>query len=561
MRLFTSSSGRFWFPLDLSPSNDTAIADFQTRIANVYVHLDQPSADETCFALTSAMARHAGSILDREGVSHLSHMINGWGNARYRKRRLLEWFELFIRIDLDGQPYLLQMSDEGDNAHPWQSFAYAVMAGIGPEEEICPGITLGQLARNSQRISSPVCGRDLGHLLFASAHLYSGLNPDGFCFNGRPFSLRELADRAINAHFNDSFVVCRKIHLTEGLCAVAALVPGMEDLRSAAEGFFEGQMDVVLLIGTILEEVAQALDSGSGLQPDSVAADLRRKLGTGPYLENHCWYVGHLVEMAAFASKQGYELQPAHRNAIRYVLNRLNPAVKKLLPYVSFMDVFPGMSHYRRAVTLWAELERIGSEGRGPATANLTRYCSDFDAECTLAQVPSPLPERFASIYQVTPPQRPDERLAAIIDCYDSGAAEGFESWGHNADFRRVTPPSWPRMVHYEFLSYGPEEGTGVEIHLESEQVRIGASLLLSLLPLIQQTFPDRQVDWDPLWSFGRGRLRVRFPPSSTPEAVADTMRLVIQVTYRPLSGLICDLKFDTRHMHGADSSTGSAAL
>jgi hypothetical protein len=556
MKLFNSTADRFWFPLDLSDVESDSIRDFHESLTSSKTQLDR----NTCFRVdelsVSLMARHVRDILDRDRVQDVSHILNGWGNATFRSRPILEWYELHLHYDEERKPFLPQMTRDGD-LHPWQSFAYASMAGVSPQEKIYSGASVAQVAHNSRRISGKA-GRVLGQMLFALSFLEPFLDAAPFYLRGELYTFRELVDFAVDAHFNESFVVCRKIHLTQGLCAAAARVPGLQYLRPSVAGFLEGQLDVLLALGVILRDAAEAICLGRGAE--GMMDSLRAKLGIGSYVENHCWYVGHLVELGVFAAMQGYHIDTAHWNAMRYAMNQLNPILENLLPAVSFVDIFPGLGHYRRALTLLLELEDAAAEGRNHATADLTRYRCDFDA---IRRSREAVPEdteaiertkravdAMQGVYKIAPTDRMQPILAASISAYDAAAPRGFSTWGTAGSFRCITPPGWPRAIHYEFLDRPADAGIGLEIHLESDLTRSLGPDLEALQSIVSLTFPGQVVQWDPSWSACRGRLCVHLKAPAEPDIVSEGMRLLVECTWPRLNDAVCRLRYDIRHIH-----------
>jgi hypothetical protein len=82
--------------------------------------------------------------------------------------------------------------------------------------------------------------------------------------------------------------------------------------------------------------------------------------------------------------------------------------------------------------------------------------------------------------------------------------------------------------VHYEFLSYS--NGVGVELHLESEEVRPLGPVLERVVAELRNRFPN--VVWDPAWASERGRILVR-PAGADGQSVAVAMRDLIAGTRR----------------------------
>lgn len=529
---------RFWWPLDLSERETRASEDFAARMRSAPPALDLEAVRSVSGQLARLMAHHAGDVVERDGLPHLCHLVNGWGDGRFQGRSLLSRMEGFVHRDAAGRPVVLQCDPEGD-FHPWQTFAYAVMAGVDPDEPLPrAGATLRELAKNSRTLNTGK-GQELGHLLFALAYLDP--DPDGrpFLFGGELRDLSELMDLAVDAHHNATFEVCRKFHLTEGLCAVSTLVPGMEGYREEAQGFLDGQLDMLLLLGVILEEVRKLAEAGEPEREGSLLYELRETLVIQGYLENHCYYAGHAIELAAFADALGFRIDPEHRGAMAYVLNELNATVPEYLPHAAFLQCFLHFGHYRRAMTLLPEVERARSEGRPLALADLRRFTADFDDQPAWegrADGPSPVARGLYSLSK--PEEGPRPRFDEIVGLYAASAAPGYEPRGKFSHFRRVGPPSWPRAFHYELLDYGEDVGVGAEIHLESDSVLPMAERVRALEERVSRRFPRRRVEWDPRWWKSRGRLRVLFPEGeASPREVAEGLAALIGETRADLDG------------------------
>src|SRR5215212_8792326 len=253
----TISHNSFWWPLDLSPREDEAFNSFRLQMRETLVPLQTDSVSLVSGLLAQLMREHIASIIKRDSLPHLGHIFNGWGNVEFQSVRLTRFLDHFIHFDDSARPFLRQCDPEGE-VLPWQSIAYAVMAGVNPDEVIRPGVTLRTLAQNSRYLQTTE-GRELGHLLFALAYLEPSLDSRPFSLSGEICDVRKLMELAVEAHHYGSFEVCRKFHLTEGVCAMAAKVPGLESFRDDAQSFLDGQLDMLLLLGVILQE-AQELE-------------------------------------------------------------------------------------------------------------------------------------------------------------------------------------------------------------------------------------------------------------------------------------------------------------
>ncbi len=527
------SESPFWWPLDLSEREAEAAVEFRRRMVDEPVALDVPLADSVSDRLTSLMRRHVAAIIERDSLPHLGHVLNGWGDVKFKGARLTHRLGSFIHRGGGGEYLILQCDPEGE-FHPWQGIAYALMAGVDPDEPLPPGVTLGELANNSRYIRTRE-GHELGHMLFALAYL----DPD---IGGRPFSLGgetrdvpALMEMAVEAHHYGSFEVCRKFHLTEGLCAMAARVAGLERYRADAQGFLNGQLDMMLLLGVILHEARGLAEAGRGAEPGILIQELRDTLVLDSYLENHCYYAGHIFELAGFAESLGYNIAPEYRSAMFFVANELNRTMPPYLPHAYFPECFLHLGHYRRGVTLLAELERLRPLGLPLMPSDLARFTADLDAapdadEPTHAPPPKP-PEGVYELASFSVNPRAD--FTEVVEQYRSDAPAHLPPRGIDEVFRRVIPAGWPRALHYELIDYGGP--VGAELHLESDDVRPLAGRVRALTERVARRFPGRRVEWEAEWYEGCGRLRVIFDGDSPKETIAEGMSALIAETFDEL--------------------------
>src|SRR5450755_5025250 len=126
---------RFWWPLDLSDRERAAVDDVAVLLQTYPALHDRALAKRASALLAEAMSSRIGEIEDRDTMPNLCHVINGWGNAPLSGGSVLDGYARYVHRSSEGTPSILQCSDEGD-FHPWQSFAYAVMAGVSPDTPI-----------------------------------------------------------------------------------------------------------------------------------------------------------------------------------------------------------------------------------------------------------------------------------------------------------------------------------------------------------------------------------------------------------------------------------------
>jgi hypothetical protein len=120
-------------------------------------------------------------------------------------------------------------------------------------------------------------------------------------------------------------------------------------------------------------------------------------------------------------------------------------------------------------------------------------------------------------------------RLAAVIQAYDASAAPELRTRGTALKYRQVRVPGWPRGIHYELCGYG-QGSIGVELHLENDRVRPLQPLLQSLVPTLRKKLEQPNLEWEPTWTAGCGRIMLRLA-SDEPPAIAAVMKRLIDAT------------------------------
>lgn len=540
---FTERQGRLrepapWFPLDLSDGEQQAVGEYREQL-----HGDVPldgTSSVTARYIARAMSEHIEDIVESDSLPHLGHVFNGWGAGKLAGRPLIERLATFVQRDGAGRPCILQKDPEGE-FHPWQSFAYLLMAGVSPRHAFGPqGYRLEELARHSTNLNVDV-GTELGHLLFALAHMDAdAFGP--FRMKDRVLGLGELAELAVEAHHDGPFNVCRKVHLTEGLCAAAARIPALRGHAAQAEGFLQGQMEVAVVFAALASRTDALIAAGKDACADSLVQDLRGALALTPLFDNHVNLAGHLLELGSLAAIMGYRLEAAQLNALRVLANSLNRSVPYCLPDGYFADGALHYGHFRRGLTLVKFLEHAPGGVRVSGALDLAEYTVDFPYHDDVPAFPA---ERARSAHRAayrvhSNPRRPRDYFEQVLREYARIAPEGFEPRGRFEHFRRMGPPSWPRALHFELLD---EHGAvSTEVHLESDSLRPVSAALQRLAHALAGEFPAGQLTFDPAWSRGRGRLRLAFPEGTRPEEVARQTRRLIEAASDELSGLTSSL-------------------
>jgi len=535
-----------WWPVELGPAELEAVSAFYDELEAEPARFDAEAAQRADEAIAEAMRRHVAEIVDGAVLSHYCHLLNGWGNAAWKGHRLLEGLASFCRPDAHGRPYLVQYDRDGD-FHPWQTLAYALMAGIDPDVEV-PALhgSLRQLYARSRVLQTDE-GAELGHLLFALAQLGASVDTR-FELPGGSTDVAGLMVRAIEGHHHGHFRVCRKLHLTEGICAAAAMIPGLEQHRAQAQAFLDGQLDLMLLLALVLERVSDPLRVAERVAPGGIVHALRQTLAVADCFEDHVFLAGHYLELACFAGGMGYEISSLHREAMIRIANAIDHALPHWLPRSPFAEQFLFYGHYRRALTLLPGCLRTYPRAWAPSPAERAAFTVDLDAravaEPRAASEAAPVPAAaFTTARAKT--SRP-EFVAAIAALVAALPAE-LEVQGFRSHFRHVRPVDWPRALHYELLDYGEQAPAfTLEIHLESDAVRPVRDTLAGLLPAVQARFPGQFVDWQPAWGRGRGRLRVAVPDDVPPAEVAAAMLRLVACTREPLARALAELRART---------------
>lgn len=534
-----------WWPVELSDVETDAVADFYDVLEAEPPALDHAAAARADALLVGAMKRHLPEIIDGSALSHYCHLINGWGDATHRGRTLLEGLATFCRADEQGRAYLVQFDRDGD-FHPAQTLAYAAMAGVDLDARI-EGVdcSLRELYARSRTIQTDE-GIEMGHLLFGLAHLGVDASTT-FTVAGRELDVRGIMALAIEGHHHGGFRVCRKVHLTEGICAAAAMLPALHRHRPQAQAFLDGQLDLMLLLALVLERVADPEGVAGDTKAGGLVTALRGTLAVADRFEDHVFLAGHYLELAALAAELGYEVSPVHRNAAVRIANVINRALPAWLPRSPFPEQFLFYGHYRRALTLLPGLLYPFAEAapaRYRRRAEFTVCFDDIAAAAAPGEAPA-VPAAFTSAHAET--VRP--QFAAVIDAVAASLPADLAPVGFRPHFRHIQPPSWPHGLHYELLDYGQAAPAfTLEIHLESEAVRPLHETLAALQGPVASLFPEgARVDWEPDWGRGRGRLRVALSHDTDPALVGYAMRHLIAHTRPVIERALTQLRATAR--------------
>jgi hypothetical protein len=528
---------KFWWPLDLSAREQQAVDEASASLRDYPKVHDRALSARASALLAEQMGRSVLDIEDRDTMPNVCHVINGWGNAKLAEGTMIDAYARYVHRNEDGSPHLLQCDNEGD-FHPWQSFAYAVMAGVTPDTPIAGAhCNLFDLALGSRSLNTKD-GCELGHLLYTAVHF--GLPKETpFLLVDEVRTLSELVDMAIDAHFDGHFRVCRKVHLTEGLCAISALDPAFAEHRETAQGFLDGQLDLLPVLWATLLGARQAREQGEEVVPGSLVHTLRESLVVEGFLENHYYLAGHLIELLTLAHGFGFEATELHWAAARAVVDELNRLLPAYLPEVFFPACFLHFGHYRRAITLLDEL----ADGKALDPSARARFTADFRG---FARQPSVVPKAGDGIFTFGRSDKPmSEALRRAVDAYRAIAERELGPRGNGAHFRRVLVPGWPRWLHFELFDYASQadpsrqHGLGVELHVEKPE---GTGLFPVLVRIASKLRAARALpacELDPAWWGNSGRLRICFDDGAEPSAVALALRELIEVSLPMLNAAL----------------------
>lgn len=529
-----------WWPVELGEAEAEAVADFCDRLEAEPPVFDDAAARHADALLAHAMQRHLGEVIDGALLSHYCHLLNGWGDAVRAGHRLTEGLVSFCRVDAQGRPYLVQYDRDGD-FHPGQTLAYALMAGIDPDAEVPGlGVSLRALYERSRTLQTDE-GVELGHLLYALAQLSVDVHTR-FALPEGSTDVAGLMERAIEGHHHGHFRVCRKIHLTEGICAAAARIPGLEPHRAQAQAFLDGQLDLMLLLALVLERVSDPAGVADDVAPGGLVHALRHTLAVASSFEDHVFLAGHYLELAVLAGGMGYAISPVHRSAMVCIANVIDRALPTWLPRSPFAEQFLFHGHYRRAITLLPGFLRAYPQPWDPSAAERAAFTVDFDAIPSIDAAPTAsVPARA---FTTANAKRMRAELAAALEAFTALAPAELAPRGFRSHFRHIKPAAWPQALHYELLDYGEQApALSLEIHLESEAVRPLRSAVAGLLGPVQALFAGQRVDWQGDWGQGRGRLRVLVPDHVPAPEVAAAMLRLVEHTRGPLERALAELR------------------
>lgn len=496
-----------WNPIRPGVVAETELSAYQESIAANGAGLDRGSCAEVVDGAAAMVIDSIEDLRSDDSLPFLSHLCLGFGDLPAVRQHLVPRFFDFVQTH-EGPGFVAQRDSEGD-FHPWQSFAYLSLLRrqIPDCGRSIDADRLRDAAVHSRDLNVDR-GEELGHGLLAAALLFSRPAELEFVFAGRAHTFEELLREALHAQWFGDFDVCRKFHLTEGIYAAAFQNPGLSRYRELAAAALDGQEGVLRLVAVLLRAIVEAGRTGSS--DTGLVTRIRSAAGIGPFFADHLFYAGHLLELDNVVALHGGRRMD--RGPVVSMINDMNRLLAPRLQTPREIITYAvQISHYRRALMTFLTDEP-------PSTSSGT---------CR----PPQRQDGVASFFVREPPDarhamRP-EFEAALSACRSAVPDLPFRgTFGH---FRRAHRAYWPRTLHYELLDYG--DWIGAEIHLEGGSA-MWARPHLSALAARWGGWPAPGIlDWDGQWWNGRGRLRVVFPPGSSPETIARAMAALVDAT------------------------------
>ena len=520
--IMTTTKKNVWFPIKLSNHEKEALKRLKSSVKETPQKLDFSLLKKVDDKVAILLKKNVDIIVDRNSLPNLSHLICGWGNFTYKGKPIIEKIADFIFYK-KNIPYIKQCDPEGD-FHPWQSLAYTAMAGVDFKSVKINNHTLKELAFNSVWINKNK-GEELGHLLFAFANNYEEEDlKNVFYLNGEAHSLEQLVLRAIDAHDYGGFEVCRKFHLSEGLCAITAKISNLEKYKSDAQKFLDGQTEMIGLIQLIFEQI---LSTKGNL---SLMSSIRDKMVILSYFENHIYYLGHAIENACFGFLNGFKIDKIQFNLMIKAVNTANRFLYHFgLGAISFLESFLSIGHYRRASLLLAEIVKNVDKDFNSITnfdinkklklytVNLDSIQEDKENLFSEDKEEQQYKEYFlfsVKDYHVLP------RLDEILK-NEKLKKSSIELKGGFEHFRRYHPNNWPRSVHYEIIQYKSNNAIGVELHIEDVRYNGLFSQLEEIYTTIKKEDKELDILIDNYW-YECGRLKMTYNETVSPNKIIE---------------------------------------
>lgn len=354
----------------IDPKSQAELRAFKERLEGSELALDTGGLKMASLGIALSLKNLVYPTTSLGSLSYNAHLVNGFGNFRFKGITGLSALSSFSKVK-DGR-YSMPQDGKGNCAdyHPWQTFAYAAMAGIKPEQDVNPlGISLRDLALNSRdlNLAEGIVGSQAGHLLFAAAFI----TPDADLIiksNRTKLTLREIVRLALIAHADSQHCVCSGFHLTEGLCAVGSKIDKMDEIKLEAAELLKRQLDVL----------AKTLALGAEVSiMDQIAYSLYMDMNHMK-LSNRINIIAHILELGGFAQILGYELDRTQINLLKYSANEIVNNICAILG-LPLNLCLTYLCHLRRAIELLVEIEEAKNLGLPLSSIEISKYVVDFD--------------------------------------------------------------------------------------------------------------------------------------------------------------------------------------
>ena len=541
IRLGSRFEDHAWFPLDLDDGELRTIDRFIFLLQSGLAESDPSSSGVMDELETSLILPKLSDVLASDHLSVLSHLINGWGDATWGCKSFSDSLIPFLHQNRAGKWSVFQCHPEGE-VHPWQSFAYTLFAGMKPWK-LLPGwpTSLEEIMRFSNKLGTDE-GEQLGHLLFAAAFLELA-DDDKFelsLFRQR-LPLQDAFKLAAKAHFSGHFGVCRKFHLTEGLCAMARRKKFLE-YDALAQSFFSSHMDLLVVFCAAHWVNQKKIPKISDIQFfDSICS----QIGVGKLFVNHLFYAGHLLELMGVGMMFGYELDETQINAGLLMRELFNKQIAFANSRIDIPENIYQLGHFRRGATMIDEFASSTPRDIDECLSRLSRFVLREKSDRALVSPIEPRADGKRDPYTwhrfVPPKSALSDQLSKIVKEFNSRNSMNLEAIGRHSHFRRVQPRGWPRAIHFEFLE--ENNGVSVELHFESDRFYGLARDVFLGLSKQKREFHGLRIAIDERWNLGVRIFLIDETDTLSPSETVDAMLVLIGLA-SPLVSSILPYRF-----------------
>jgi hypothetical protein len=454
-------------------------------------------------------------VVTSDSLPAIAHLANGWGDHETLKSEIAKSFVPFFQKHKNGALAVLQCHEEGD-FHPWQSFAYLFMAGYladdTPDGWPC---NLQEVALNSNIFGTGE-GEELGHYLFGLSNIPHAVEKHQVLFSGKFISTSEVVRRSVEAHHFGHFGVCRKYHLTEGICTISRYNL-FSNLRSIAQVYLSAQLDTAVVLAAAYREI---LDANANMQ---IFEQLCMSVGVNNAFVNHVFVVGHLMELAAVGRSQGLQIDSEHSIALDFMRVAIVFCLQTFRKRLILPEDLYQLAHFRRGMRMCAQHSVLAKLER-------SSFANAFSSNDHIS--------KLQSVFEFpTDATQPPKVLLDACEGFEQNNHRGLHCLGKHKHFRRLLVPGWPRQAHFEFLMENDQ--ISVEFHVEGvvfETVR--NEIYLALVGISDAIPLSSRIDKN--WHLSGQRLVVNcgIGPGAA-EHASKTMATVIDTAY-PILDEIC---------------------